>query len=187
MSNLHFSPGQIKIEHFCSYLLATAHAALMLYELIVGFTQTSTDVEEKYYFTYGTPQAIAMVKNMIYVAIVSAFFIPHESTSKHWVFQSVVGDGIVLWRLFIIWNGNYWISALPGVVIAATCGKLMILYVQCPSLFYADPSYRYYRIMCIRPTDKFGFDWNRDSSPPVRVVLDFVPWLQYSINWINRW
>jgi hypothetical protein len=127
VSDLHFLPRQIKIERFCSYLLSTAHAALMLYELIVGFTQTSTDVEEKYYFTYGTPQAIAMVKNMIYVVIVSALFISHESSmSKIWVFQSIAGDGIVFWRLFIIWNGNYWISALPGVVIAATCGELMI-------------------------------------------------------------
>ena len=48
----------------------------MLYELIVGFTRTSTDMEEQYYFTYGTPQAIAMVKNMIYVAVVSAFSYP---------------------------------------------------------------------------------------------------------------
>ena len=76
MSDLHFLPKQIKIERFCSYLLATAHAALMLYELIVSFTQTSTDMEEKYYFTYGTPQAIAVVKNMICVAIniVSKFY-----------------------------------------------------------------------------------------------------------------
>ena len=69
-------PKQFKLDpsvYSSSYLLATAHVALMLYELIMGFTRTSTDLEEQYYFTYGTPQAIAMVKNMIYVIVVSTF------------------------------------------------------------------------------------------------------------------
>lgn len=82
-------PERLKFDFFLysfSYFLATAHVALMLYELIVGFTQTSTDVEEQYYFTYGTPQAIAMVKNLIYVAVVSAFSYPTKVPVNRWFF-----------------------------------------------------------------------------------------------------
>ncbi|KDR69113.1 hypothetical protein GALMADRAFT_934693 [Galerina marginata CBS 339.88] len=99
-SSFNFKPTTTAV--LITYLLATTHIAFMLYELIIGFTRTSTDAQEQLYFTYGTPQAIAMVKNLIYVAV------------------GAIGDCIVLWRLFIIWNGNYWVSGFSGIVITAT-------------------------------------------------------------------
>ncbi|KDR69110.1 hypothetical protein GALMADRAFT_934629 [Galerina marginata CBS 339.88] len=94
-----FQPINVAVS--IMYLLATAHIAMLLYELIIGFTQTSTDAEEQIYFTYGTPQVMAMVKNLIYIIV------------------GAMGDCIVLWRLFIIWNGNYWVTGISGTVIAS--------------------------------------------------------------------
>jgi len=76
------------------FLLATGHVVTLVVQLIRGFGGTST--RTLYLLDQATPEHIA--QEFLYIT------------------NSLIGDAILIWRLWIIWDRNFWLS-VPFVVL----------------------------------------------------------------------
>jgi len=94
---VHFTTVMIIIMYLC----ATVHLSLSLRRLIEGFVIYRDEEDPKLYFG-----------NMsIQLNVAKDFF---------YAWMMVLGDSIIVWRCFIVWNRNFWIVSLPLLMLAAT-------------------------------------------------------------------
>ncbi|KAJ7026662.1 hypothetical protein C8F04DRAFT_1124802 [Mycena alexandri] len=92
------------------FFISTGHNAACLVQLIRGFI-TNGDTPNGpfiYFLDMASPEHVAQ----------EAFYITN----------SVLGDAILIWRLYIVWNNNWWLCAPFATLVAATtiCGYVAI-------------------------------------------------------------
>jgi len=83
------------------YLLATAHMSIALARLIQGFITYRNVIDPIDYFSDTT---------LTYIVAKDYFYITNL----------IVGDCVVVWRLYIVWGKNIWIAAFPIIMIIGT-------------------------------------------------------------------
>ncbi|KAI0753227.1 hypothetical protein C8Q80DRAFT_1097478 [Daedaleopsis nitida] len=88
------------------YLLATAHMSLVLVRLIQGFITFRDSIGPVLYFA-DISVRLNMAKDYIYIT------------------SLVVGDLVVVWRLYVVWGRNGWIAVFP---VTMTAGELVTGY-----------------------------------------------------------
>jgi len=107
---------------FIQFTFATVHVATLFQQLIDGFTRQPTLEAVTLYFMN---QATAV----------------HITQDMFYLLNNLIADGILVWRLYVIWGYNYWI-ALPFVLLScaeAVCGFASIsvaVKLMNPQLFF---------------------------------------------------
>jgi len=86
------------------YLLATVHVSFSLRGLLEGFI-----------WHYGGPGPDSA---LMYFADFAA--IPYRMKDTVYVLNSIVADGLLVWRLSVVWNRNWWILSFPMLLYIAT-------------------------------------------------------------------
>ncbi|KAI0649251.1 hypothetical protein C8Q79DRAFT_1007789 [Trametes meyenii] len=81
------------------YILATAHMLLALTRLIQGFVLYRDTVGPEHYFS-DVSVPINLVKDYLYIT------------------NLVLGDCVVVWRLYVVWGRNLRIAAVPAMLVA---------------------------------------------------------------------
>ncbi|KAI0741965.1 hypothetical protein C8Q80DRAFT_1260687 [Daedaleopsis nitida] len=99
------------------YLLATTHMSLALVRLIQGFILYRDTIGPVLYFA-NISVRLNMAKDYIYIT------------------NLVLGDLIVVWRLYIVWGKNIWIALFPVVMII---GELVAGYGSISQWFLPNP------------------------------------------------
>ncbi|KAI0718517.1 hypothetical protein C8T65DRAFT_570412 [Cerioporus squamosus] len=100
------------------YILATAHAALALVRLIQGLILYRDTIGPIPYFA-DVSIRLNVAKDYIYVT------------------NLFVGDMVVVWRLYVVWGKNLWVSAFPIMV---TIGELIAGYGSVSHYLLPDPT-----------------------------------------------
>ncbi|KAF8157275.1 hypothetical protein B0H34DRAFT_798565 [Crassisporium funariophilum] len=86
------------------FLLSTAYVALGLRRLIDSFIklQDRPDAIKAYWINPAVTTGVAA--NAVYIT------------------NTLIGDVILVWRLYVVWNNNWYICVLPVLVVLATAG-----------------------------------------------------------------
>ncbi|CCM06865.1 uncharacterized protein FIBRA_09171 [Fibroporia radiculosa] len=103
------------------YCLATVHASLVLARLIQGFIVYRDTIGPVAYFS-GVGYKINLAKEAIYITAI------------------ILGDSVVVWRLYVVWSKNIWVAMLPILLILGTAitGYACIAQWELPTVNYTD-------------------------------------------------
>jgi len=106
------------------YTLATTHVSLVLKRLIEGFIVYRDTIGPIPYFS-NVGYKINLAKDAIYITTI------------------LVGDSVVVWRLYIVWGKKLWIAALPMLLILGTAitGYACIAQWELPDVNYTASVY----------------------------------------------
>lgn len=89
----------IRIALSIMFCISTAHVAVNLRRLIEGFITPNTKAETLKYL-YDIHQPLNIVKQYL------------------WIFNNVIADGIIVWRLYTLWN--IYVCIIPILLLLAT-------------------------------------------------------------------
>ncbi|KAF8968800.1 hypothetical protein BDZ97DRAFT_1790714 [Flammula alnicola] len=84
------------------YVLATSHISLVLDRLIQAFVVHVNDDGGAILYLANIATPLNRSKDMLYVSLI------------------VLGDMIIVWRCFMVWNKNYYVVALPVIMVLGT-------------------------------------------------------------------
>ncbi|VDB92606.1 unnamed protein product [Peniophora sp. CBMAI 1063] len=82
------------------YALSTAHVAIALRRLVVGFVDIQGPGTIPYFADIGAP--LNKAKDLIYTT------------------SMIIADSVVVWRCWVVWNGNLYALALPILLVMGT-------------------------------------------------------------------
>ncbi|KAH9985672.1 hypothetical protein BJV74DRAFT_886230 [Russula compacta] len=89
--------------------LATGHVITLVVQLVRGFGNTgeTSNGPSLYLVNQATPEHVA--QEVLYIT------------------NSLIGDAILIWRLWVIWDRNFWLCVPFIVLCIATGGKVELL------------------------------------------------------------
>ncbi|KAI0061238.1 hypothetical protein BV25DRAFT_1917190 [Artomyces pyxidatus] len=100
------------IVQFC---LSTGHVITLLVQLIRGFITSAGTIDGPtiYFLNQATPEHIA--QEVLYITNV----------------RLLIGDAILIWRLYIIWNRNFWLASpfVAFCIASGVCGYTAIAHI----------------------------------------------------------
>jgi hypothetical protein len=108
------------------YILATTHISIILVRIINAFIVNGGQPLGATLYLANIAEPINRSKDMIYVSFVK------RSLRKNilWLiakFQIVLGDSIVVWRCFMVWNRNFYVIAFPCLMVLGTASMSLTI------------------------------------------------------------
>jgi hypothetical protein len=104
------------------YMLATSHISIILVRIINAFIYNGGKPLGATLYLANIAEPINRSKDMIYVSLVKQSLqmkVPWLIASS----QIFLGDSILVWRCFMVWNRNYYVIAFPCVMLFGTASK----------------------------------------------------------------
>jgi len=97
------TPSLVIVVAFLMFAICTAHIAINLRRLIEGFILTQTKPQTlAYFYQFNDPLNVA--KQFL------------------WIFNNILADCVLVWRLWVVWNGNLYVCIGPIILLLGTTG-----------------------------------------------------------------
>ncbi|KAI0697227.1 hypothetical protein C8T65DRAFT_813901 [Cerioporus squamosus] len=113
----------------CLWALSIAYSSLTAHRALEAFLDNASKPGGALVFYANIPSASAVAKDVIYVTTV------------------LIGDGFLTYRLYVVWNRVWWITALPILMLLGTaaagygaCGDLLNAFNTPPAIFPDAPT-----------------------------------------------
>ncbi|KAJ7499647.1 hypothetical protein FB451DRAFT_1385335 [Mycena latifolia] len=108
--------GILLILATLQFMISTGHNVTCLVQLIRGFITNGGTSSGPFLYFLDMASTEHVLQEGFYIA------------------NSVIGDGILIWRMFIVWNRNWWLCAPFLALLTATTGQYF-----CARPFWTEP------------------------------------------------